>query len=136
LFSPFLDGGRGLGLLLLRSALGVAAIFYGVSLLALPHASLFMVVTGLAASLTGAFLVAGFLTPIASGIAAIGAVASALTWLPLSPENSFANEWTLALIVAVAAAIVPLGPGALSLDARLFGRREIIIPRSPRSQND
>jgi hypothetical protein len=32
-------------------------------------------------------------------------------------------------------AVVFLGPGAFSLDARLFGRREIIIPpvsRSPR----
>jgi hypothetical protein len=39
-------------------------------------------------------------------------------------------------ISVVAAAIMLLGPGALSLDARLFGRREIIIPdnrHSPKS---
>jgi len=28
----------------------------------------------------------------------------------------------------MAAAVVLLGPGALSLDARLFGRREVTIP--------
>ncbi len=33
----------------------------------------------------------------------------------------------------LAAVIALLGPGAYSLDARLFGRREIIIPPASRS---
>jgi hypothetical protein len=33
-------------------------------------------------------------------------------------------------LAAISAALVLLGPGAFSLDARLFGRREIIIPVS------
>jgi hypothetical protein len=33
----------------------------------------------------------------------------------------------------MSAALVLLGPGAFSLDARLFGRREIIIPEGGRS---
>jgi hypothetical protein len=33
-------------------------------------------------------------------------------------------------VVAVAAAIILLGPGAFSVDCFLFGRREIIIPPS------
>jgi hypothetical protein len=32
------------------------------------------------------------------------------------------------LIIADTAALVLLGPGAFSLDAHLFGRREIMIP--------
>jgi len=32
-------------------------------------------------------------------------------------------------LAAISAALVLLGPGAFSLDARLFGRREIIIPK-------
>jgi hypothetical protein len=31
-------------------------------------------------------------------------------------------------LAAISGALVLLGPGAFSLDARLFGRREIIIP--------
>jgi hypothetical protein len=37
---------------------------------------------------------------------------------------------TTALSAVIALAVICLGPGALSLDARLFGRREIIIPTS------
>jgi hypothetical protein len=36
-------------------------------------------------------------------------------------------------LAAISAALVLLGPGAFSLDARLFGRREIIIPEGRRS---
>ena len=36
----------------------------------------------------------------------------------------------------MAAAIVFLGPGAFSVDARLFGRREIIIPPPLGAPND
>jgi uncharacterized membrane protein YphA (DoxX/SURF4 family) len=36
-------------------------------------------------------------------------------------------------LAAISAALVLLGPGAFSLDARLFGRREIIIPEGGRS---
>jgi hypothetical protein len=32
----------------------------------------------------------------------------------------------------MALAVALIGPGAYSLDARLFGRREIIIPRASR----
>jgi uncharacterized membrane protein YphA (DoxX/SURF4 family) len=35
-------------------------------------------------------------------------------------------------MAAMSLALVLLGPGAISLDARLFGRREIIIPESRR----
>jgi hypothetical protein len=51
-------------------------------------------------------------------------------WPP--PEASGLVDRLAAVILLVdAAALALLGPGALSLDARLFGRREIIIPHDP-----
>jgi hypothetical protein len=35
-------------------------------------------------------------------------------------------------MIITAAALALLGPGAFSLDGRLFGRREIVIPPSSR----
>jgi hypothetical protein len=37
-------------------------------------------------------------------------------------------------VVALAVVVALLGPGALSVDARLFGMREIVIPRSDRPE--
>ena len=37
-------------------------------------------------------------------------------------------------IVVLSTAIALLGPGAFSIDARMFGRREILIPNASRSQ--
>jgi len=59
-------------------------------------------------------LAVGFLTPIAG---ALGAAAALLGDGPVCAE------------AAIAAALVLLGPGAYSADARLFGRREIVIAR-------
>jgi hypothetical protein len=46
--------------------------------------------------------------------------------------GTFESKRQASFAVAAAVAIVLTGPGALSLDARLFGRREIVIPRTPR----
>ena len=52
------------------------------------------------------------------------------TWTP--PSASVLIDRLAALILIVdAAALTLLGPGAVSLDARLFGRREIIVPHDP-----
>jgi hypothetical protein len=40
---------------------------------------------------------------------------------------------TVGLIVVIAISLALLAPGAFSVDSRLFGRREIVIPKSPRS---
>ena len=80
----------------------------------------------------GAALLAGILTPIAGLVTGLGAIGCGFSLLP-SPAVSNLPDSKLAvvLIAIVAAAIVCLGPGAFSVDAHLFGRREIIIPRRP-----
>jgi len=64
-------------------------------------------------------LLAGFWTPV------VGAVVGAVElWSAISPDLSHANErWVYFLLAILAAAIAMLGPGAWSIDARLFGRK-------------
>ena len=52
---------------------------------------------------------------------------------PVPVPNLFDEKLSAILAAIIAVAIVFLGPGAFSLDARLFGRREIIIPPRVRS---
>lgn len=87
--------------------------------------ALFAIVVGLA-------LLIGFLTPIAGASATLGSIILGVSML-LSADASKHSDSLAALDLAVMSiALVFLGPGAFSLDARLFGRREIIIPESRR----
>ena len=77
----------------------------------------------------------GFLTPLGV-LAGLLAVGLALSWPPLGTPV-FLNELFAALLAVIAAiAVFLLGPGAFSLDARLFGRREISIPPTRQSPDD
>jgi uncharacterized membrane protein YphA (DoxX/SURF4 family) len=75
--------------------------------------------------------VIGFLTPAASITLAIGGVGDALSWFPAITPHVFCGNLSI-FFAAIVAAIALLGPGAYSLDAWLFGRREIIIPQAPK----
>jgi uncharacterized membrane protein YphA (DoxX/SURF4 family) len=78
---------------------------------------------------TGVSLLIGFLTPIAAML--VGVLAT--MWISIGPAANSAicaSKLSVAFLAAVASAVVLLGPGAFSLDARLFGLREIIIPPS------
>lgn len=80
--------------------------------------------------LIGAALVIGFLTPVVSIAAALANVVFAVSKFPGVSDSLFSRLGTIdAVVTAMALAI--LGAGAFSLDAVLFGRREIIIPDVP-----
>lgn len=115
--------------------MGLAAIVQGGGYLASPGTLIFWTGTvGLLAIVSGSCVVLGFLTPLASGLVGLGAIGNMLSWFPPPALNLFDAALPTALVAVISAAVVSLGPGALSIDARLFGRREIIIPpRSPRS---
>jgi uncharacterized membrane protein YphA (DoxX/SURF4 family) len=86
---------------------------------------------GLALIASGVFLLAGFLTPIAGTVMALTTLAVGVSWLQPPRTNLIGEPLPMALVIVIAAAVALLGPGSFSLDRRIFGRREIIIPRTP-----
>jgi uncharacterized membrane protein YphA (DoxX/SURF4 family) len=126
----FPDGRTGLGLLLLRTAVGIVVLIEGAAGLVHPDPAVRAWVIGSLAVASGIALLVGFLTPIAAAVVAVIASGVWMSMLPGLSPNLFTSKPSCAFLTGVAAVIVLVGPGAFSLDARLFGLREIIIPRS------
>jgi uncharacterized membrane protein YphA (DoxX/SURF4 family) len=134
LYSTFPGGWSGFGLLLLRVALGATVLIQGSAYLFERQDLRFgpWAVCLLALGSGGA-LVMGFLTPIASVVVLLGGMGIAFSWLPVPSWNLFSGNPLSMDAIIMALAAVFLGPGAFSLDARLFGRRRVIIPSVSRS---
>jgi uncharacterized membrane protein YphA (DoxX/SURF4 family) len=132
LFSTFPEGWPGLGLILMRLTVALSAIVHGVNtLIDSPTQSLSWVI-GLLEILVGTALLVGFLTPVAGASASLGSLATGVSWLLASGGDAHEKAATAIYLSVISVAITLLGPGAFSLDARLFGRREIIIPEAAR----
>jgi len=129
LFSTFPGSWPGFALLLLRVIVGVSAIVQGILYLSrggnVAAAAIF---SGLLLAITGVCLLIGFLTPIASVLAGVACIASTISLLPAPTGNLFDGALVSVEMLVMAVSVALLGPGAFSLDARLFGRREIVIP--------
>jgi uncharacterized membrane protein YphA (DoxX/SURF4 family) len=116
------------GLFLLRGAIGLVALIQGGYYLTDGTHSSLETWLGLFGIVAGASLLAGFVTPIAGVVVGLGALGAGFSVLPAWAANLFDAKLSLIFAGIMAAGIVFLGPGAFSVDARLFGRREIIIP--------
>jgi uncharacterized membrane protein YphA (DoxX/SURF4 family) len=137
LFSAFPAGLPGVGLLLLRVVVGAALIAHGVlCLVSSERVTLVVSVSFAILVLSGITLLIGFLTPILSLLAGFESLGIAFSWFPLQLLSPIESKLALAPIIAISAAIALLGPGAFSLDARLFGWKEIVIPPASRPPQD
>ena len=122
LFSTFADGWPGTGLLLLRLLTGTALIHFGIANLreASPLATVVLQSIGVGA---GILLLAGLWTPVAGGLAAIVKVLIAFSRY----FSHSGDPWIPLMQAVLGAALAMVGPGAWSIDARLFGRKRIDI---------
>jgi uncharacterized membrane protein YphA (DoxX/SURF4 family) len=127
-----------MSLLLLRVVFGIAVLTEGVFYLGGPNSTTVTWSAGLFAIATGILLVVGFLTPIAGALVGLAGLGLAFSLLPLAVPNLWNSELAVIFGLAILLAIIGLGPRAFSVDARVFGRREIIIPPAsdfPRDQS-
>ena len=117
-----------MGLVLLRSVIGFTAAWQGVLCLATKDAGATVrIVSGLAV-LTGILLVTGFRTRLASFLIALGIAFISLHTFSLPTRELFDRLLPTLFAETMSTAVVFLGPGAFSIDACLYGRKEIIIP--------
>lgn len=128
LFSTFPNSWPGLGLLLLRACIGIALIYFGVAGLAgKPHASIALA-PYLIAEIGGILLLAGLWTPVMGTLVALDEV-----WIALSLYSGQREDpWMHIFLAVLAVSVAMLGPGAWSIDARLFGRKRFDIDRTRR----
>ena len=115
LFSSFADGWPGAGLLLLRLVTGGGLLYGGIdSAWSAPYV---VMAPPVIAAGAGILLLLGLYTPLAGVVAAI-----AEAWIAFLHPG---NLWAPIVLMGLSLSLAMIGPGAWSIDARLFGRKQI-----------
>jgi uncharacterized membrane protein YphA (DoxX/SURF4 family) len=84
---------------------------------------------------SGIALLLGYCTTLTSAVGALVSFAVAVPLLSLSSSNAGIFRVASGFTSIIAIAICCMGPGAFSIDGRRYGRREIIVPRRPKTDN-
>ena len=126
LYSTFAGGWPGIGLLLMRLVVGAVVLWHaGPRLWSDPP--LHMITAYAPLALAALLLIAGLWTPVAGAVVAVVAISEMLS------TGELLNGHLLA--ATIGCALTMLGPGRLSMDARLFGWKRIEAPPRARTPN-
>lgn len=115
LFSTFANGWPGFGLLIQRLLTGIALLHNGMAQVETPTAGL--AAPEISAAVLGLFVLAGLWTPVTGAL-----VAAVEVWVALAGAS---DSWVPILLAVLGGTLAMIGPGAWSIDARLFGRKHI-----------
>lgn len=116
LFSVFPNGWPGRGLLLQRVVTAAFLFCFGFD----RHREITLFILHMIGAGAGTLLLLGLWTPVCGALIAVVEV-----WIALS----YAGCGTSIVLAALGATVAMIGPGAWSIDARLFGRKHFEIPR-------
>jgi uncharacterized membrane protein YphA (DoxX/SURF4 family) len=126
-FSGFPSGCPGFALLLLRFGVGGASGLQSAFLIAATHHAVGSTLAAALAIITSLALVVGLMTPIATAVLCLGGIVSMIDSGIIGYIPLFESAFSRFEFIVMSAALICLGPGAFSLDARLYGRREIEV---------
>jgi putative oxidoreductase len=116
LFSTFANGWPGVGLLLQRILAAIILVRFGIVQLTDSSVST-STIPQMVAACAGVLLLVGLWTPVVGTLIAIVELWIALTHL--------SDPWIPIVLATLGGTAAMIGPGAWSIDARLFGRKHL-----------
>lgn len=127
----------GFGLLLLRATAGITLLACGViHFVAWQEASVLILTVAALSSICGLLLLFGLFNWLACSLGALLSLGTAFGLIHVPVFNVLSANVSAVFTAVIALALLCLGPGAYSLDARRHGHREIIIPARAHSSDD
>ena len=132
LFLTFPNGWPGFGLLLLRLGVGIALISFGISGFLAASGEPITIARDSIATVGAIFLILGLWTPVVGTLIALDEL-----WIALSLYLSHHDgQWNHIFLAVLTAGVAMLGPGAWSIDARIFGRKRFDMADGKRGRKN
>jgi putative oxidoreductase len=118
LYSTFANGWPGVGLLIQRIVVAIVLVRFCVIHL-IDSASSISMIPHIIAACAGILFLVGLWTPFVGTLIAVAEL-----WIAMS---HFSDPWISIMLATFGGTSAMLGPGAFSVDARLFGRRHLEV---------
>jgi uncharacterized membrane protein YphA (DoxX/SURF4 family) len=110
----------------MRLGIGITQVCLGAAGLLVQIPAPIAIAQDVIAAGSGIFLIAGLWTPVVGALAALDQI-----WIAVTLQSSARDgKWICLLLAVLSASVAMLGPGAWSIDARLFGRRRFYHARA------